>query len=314
MTDAAKVYLSLYSVDCLSSATRYEDVDNIVACLKETLTLYDRSKNVHIECPNDLFEFGDIGSSLGDRLLDILDDNWDYYLFYLAEINKIVLGYVKHNNTECLIFLIKNQLIDLPRHYAFVISNKYQWPDIVMDQHTTSWKDTLNKNSKFISDSNGNVDNFIAWSEMNYEYIDFHPDLKNTLSTIQVGTYIDYQSQLSHCLNTLNQSYHLISNDPNKNQEDLNVISAYSHTLGNSLSCTRQAKNKVSAIFSPPPLVASSEFEEINCEYHLKIDTDDNGNRIPHGKGNPVRVYFGLKTYKEYERKQIKLAHMGKHL
>ncbi|MBY7806125.1 hypothetical protein KW444_02385 [Vibrio fluvialis] len=314
MSDVAKVYLSLYSVDSLNSANIYEDIEGIAECLREYLTVYERSNNVHVECPTDFFDFGEVGSSLEDTLLAIVNDNWDQYQLAYSELSKVVLGFVKNNDTQRLISLINHQQLNLPRHYSFVISDSYQWPNVAADLHTDSWTDTLRKNSKFISDHHSNIGEFISWSKMNYEYLDFHPNLINTLSTIKVGTYLDYKEQLSHGLNTLNQAYHLISTDANQNQADLNVIAEHTHRLGKSLGCSRQGSNKVPTIFKKPPLVTPSGNETINCEYHLKIDNKDNGQPIPHGKGNPVRIYFGLKTYNEYERKQFKLAHMGKHL
>nr|WP_320126709.1 hypothetical protein [uncultured Shewanella sp.] len=314
MSDAAKVYLSLYSVDSLNAANTYEDIEDIAASLKEILSAYELSKNVHIECPNDFFEFGGVGSSLNDRLLDIANDNWDHYLLAFNELNKVVLDFVKYNNTQRVISLINQQQRDLPRHYPFVISKTYQWLNVAANLHTISWKDTLTKNSKFISEHQTNIAEFVSWSKINYEYLDFHPNLINTLATIQVGTYVDYKDQLLHGLNTLNQSYHFISTDANQNQADLNVIAELTHQLGKRLGCSRQRKNKVPTIFKKPLLATPSGDETINCEYHLKIDTKDNGQPIPHGKGNPVRIYFGLKSYAEYERKQFKLAHMGQHL
>lgn len=314
MSDAAKVYLSLYSVDNLSAANSYEDIEVVAANLEDTLAVYKRSNNVHVECPNDFFEFGDIGSSLNDKLLDIANDNWDQYLLAFNELNKVVLDFVKNKNTGLVISLINNQKNNLPRHYSFVLSDYFQWPNITADLHTNSWVDTLNKNSNFISEHHKNINEFISWSKINYEFLDFHPNLINTLLTIKVGTYLDYKKQLSHGLNTLNQSYHLISTDPNKNQADLNIIAEHAHRLGRSLGCSRQGRNKVPTIFKKPPLVTPSGDETINCEYHLKIDNKDDGQPIPHGKGKPVRIYFGLKSYDEYERKQFKLAHMGKHL
>lgn len=314
MTDVAKVYLTLHSVDSLSTATTYDDIESIASSLNDSLDVYKRSNNVAISCSNDFFEYGNIGESLDDKLYDIAQNNWDYYLLALSEMNNVVLPYVTNNNTEGMIAVINNQTATLPRHYSFILSNTYNWPTVAPEQHTSSWSHTLSLNSKFIADNHTDIQEFISWSTMNYEYLDFHPNLENTLNTIQVGTYTDYKQLLSHGLNTLNQSYHLISTDSNQNQADLNIISDLTHKLGQQLSCSRQGSNKVDADFKKPKLVLPAGNETINCEYHLKIDTRDNGQPIPRGRGNPVRIYFGLKSYTEYERKQFKLAHMGKHL
>ncbi|WP_114765306.1 hypothetical protein [Vibrio rhodolitus] len=314
MTDVAKVYLTLHSVNSLSTANTYDEVEDIAKALKNSLETYKRSNNVRINCPNDFFEYGTVGTSLNDKLLDISSDNWDLYLLAFNEMNKVVLPYVTNNNTEGAIALINHQTVTLPRHYSFVLCSTYNWPAVSPDLHTNSWSDTLTLNSKFIANNHANVKEFVSWSKLNYEYLDFHPNLESTLRTIQVGTYQDYKLLLSHGLNTLNQSYHLISTDANQNQADLNVISHLTDQLGQQLNCSRQGSNKVPTEFKKPNLVLPAGNETINCEYHLKIDTRDNGQPIPYGRGNPVRIYFGLKSYAEYERKQFKLAHMGKHL
>ncbi|MBQ4878422.1 hypothetical protein J8M21_14510 [Pseudoalteromonas luteoviolacea] len=311
MTKAAKVYLTLYSIDSLSTANTYNDIENIAKSLNDSLDVYKRSNNVDINCSNDFFEYGNIGESLDDKLLDIVQNNWDYYQLALSEINNVVLPYVTNNNTEGMLAVINNQIAILPRHYSFILADTYNWPSVSPENHTTSWSHTLSLNSKFIADNHTNVQEFISWSKINYEYLDFHPNLENTLSTIQVGTYTDYKQLLSHGLNALNQSYHLISTEANQNQADLNIISHLTHQLGHQLNCSRQGRNKIPTVFNKPN---SAEDETINCEYHLKIDTTDNRHPIPRGTGNPVRIYFGLKSYNEYERKQFKIAHIGKHL
>ena len=229
-------------------------------------------------------------------------------------MNKVVLPYVTNNNTEGMIAVINHQTANLPRHYSFILDDTFRWPTVSPGLHTTSWSNTLSLNSQFIADNHADVQEFLSWSTLNYEYLDFHPNLLSTLGTIQIGTYQDYKQLLSHGLNTLNQSYHLISSEANQNQADLNVISNLTNQLGQQLNCSRQGRNKVPTQFRKPPLVLPTGNETINCEYHLKIDTKDNGQPIPHGRGNPVRIYFGLKSYDEYERKQFKLAHIGKHL
>lgn len=68
------------------------------------------------------------------------------------------------------------------------------------------------------------------------------------------------------------------------------------------MHCTRQGSNKVVREF----VIGEGKSETVNCEYHLKIKWNDQGISIPRGEGNPVRVYFCLKSYENIERKQIK--------
>ncbi|CAK2514611.1 hypothetical protein [Vibrio crassostreae] len=310
MTNVAKVYLTLHSVNSLSTANTYNDIENIARSLNDSLDVYKRSSNVDINCSNDFFEYGNIGESLDDKLYDIAQNNWDYYQLALNEMSSVVLPYVTNNNTEGMIAVINNQTVTLPRHYSFILTETYNWPTVAPEQHTTSWSHTLSMNSKFIADNHNDSDDFISLSKENYENLDFHPDLENTITTVLHGTYSDYKYLFSHSMNTLNQAFHEISTNPNQNESDLDKIKEVSAQLGKTLSCTRQRKNKVEWDFQHP--INSDESETINCEYHLKINWTDAGVGLPRKK--KVRVYFGLKSYDEFERKQFKLAHMGKHL
>ncbi|HHX8294143.1 TPA: hypothetical protein ACVOYL_002262 [Vibrio diabolicus] len=310
MTDVANVYLTLHSVNSLSTANTYDEVEDIAKALENSLETYKRSTNVRIKCPNDFFEYGTVGTSLNDKLLNISSDNWDLYLLAFNEMNKVVLPYVTNNNTEGMIAVINNQAATLPRHYSFILSATYNWPTVAQEQHTSSWSHTLSLNSKFIADNHIDSEDFISLSKENYENLDFHPDLENTITTVLHGTYSDYKYLFSHSMNTLNQAFHEISTDPNQNEADLDKIKEISAQLGKTLSCTRQRKNKVEWDFQHP--INSNESETINCEYHLKINWTDAGVGLPRKK--KVRVYFGIKSYDEFERKQFKLAHMGKHL
>lgn len=310
MTNIAKVYITHHSIDNLSAARTYDDVEGIKNTLENSLEVYKRSINIDINCPNDFFEYGDVGSSLDDKLLDITNDNWDLYQLVFSEMNKVVLPYVTNNNTEGMIAVINHQTATLPRHYSFVLSSTYLWPTVTPTLHTTSWSNTLSLNSKFIADNHVDNCDFISLSKKNYENLDFHPDLENTINTVLHGTYSDYKYLFSHSMNTLNQAFHEISADPNQNEADLDKIKEISGRLGKTLSCTRQRKNKVEWNFRHP--TKPDESETINCEYHLKINWTDAGVGLPRMK--KVRVYFGIKSYEGFERKQIKLAHMGKHL
>ncbi|MBZ2162126.1 hypothetical protein [Alteromonas stellipolaris] len=311
MTDVAKVLLTLHSLGSLSTSNTYDDVESVTGALHDSLEVYKRTKNINIYCPSDFFEYGNVGASLDDMLLEITNDNWDLYQLALKEMTKVVLPYVtKNNNTESMIADINHQAATLPRHYSFVLCETYSWPTVSLEKHTTSWSNTLTLNSKFIAGNHTDSDDFISLSKENYENLDFHPDLENTITTVLHGTYRDYKYLFSHAMNTLNQAFHEISTAPNQNEADLDKIKEISAQLGKTLSCTRQKKNKVEWDFQHPS--TPEESESINCEYHLKINWTDAG--IGLHKDKKVRVYFGLKSYDEFERKQIKLAHMGKHL
>ncbi|MBL4829036.1 MAG: hypothetical protein JKY55_03985 [Aliivibrio sp.] len=314
MSNISKVYLSRYSINGLSPTSTYQEIENILVLLKKNLTVYDRSNNIVIESAKELLEYVDNGHKLDDVLFDASNNDLMLYQEYLKMFEKVISPYVGYHDTQEIVNIITNQEDQIQdrhfsRHYGYISPDTYTWPNIDNKLLTHSWSNTLNLNSEFISQYHTNSRQFIEWSKLNYEYIDFHYDIESTLHTVKQGTYLDYKNLFSHAMNTLNQAFHEISNDSNQNEQDLGVISRISGQLDRTLTCTRQRKNKVKWDFIHP---ISNESEEINCEYHFKINWTDQGLGLH--KKKKVRIYFGLKSYNDIERKQFKLAHMGKHL
>ena len=309
----AKIHITRHSLlNNITTLNTTDDIECLIDKLETKLKKYAYSKNIIINCPIDLFDYSIDNINLEDKLLEAVNNDFITFEYYFSNLEKIITQYVKYDDTDRIMSLINEQgTLDFPRHYAFCIEPTSQWPNIELNLHTYSWENTLKLNSDFIAQHHTGVTQFISWSKKNYEFLDFHDDIEDTLHSIKIGDYTNYKQLVSHALNCLNQSYHFISNDPQKNQDDLNVISEYTQRIGRSLSCSRQGSTKLHWDFFN---TNSNENETINCEYHLKINWDDCGNKIPRGNGNPVRIYFGLKSYPGFERKQIKIAHIGKHL
>lgn len=317
----SKVYFTRYSFDGLSSNSTFDDIEAILLKIENKFLEYERSNNVVIECPMELLDFKENGLSLDDILFDAAHDDLSKYQFYLDMFEKQITPHVGYIETNEILASISTQNYDFPRLYAYILKDTLRWPNIDMSLYTYSWSHTLTLNSEFIAKNHKDKDEFFKLSKEHYEYIDFSDTSKDTLDTIIVGDYTDYKYLLSQALNTLNQAYHLISTDPEKNIDDLDIIAGHSAVIGNlgqtgkTLMCTRQAATKVYADFKK--IDGTIGTETINCEYHLKIKWNDRGTPIPRGEGKPVRVYFGLKSYEKelgLERKKLKLAHMGKHL
>jgi hypothetical protein len=318
----SSVYITGESLIDSLDTTTWTAFESSLDLLDTTIKEYNRSDVISVECPNDLSEYGSLDRSIEDVLFDISGGNWDQYQLYLNEVNQVTLPFIKYNNTEALLALINNQddrtiqLGHFPRHYALTLKPTTRLQGIADGYHTLNWSETLSSNSKYISAYHEGSTQFILWSKENYEHLDFHDDVEQSLGTIQIGSYIDYSDLLSHSLDTLNQAFYSVSDNPAHNQQDLNTISTLAGNIGlkRNLDCTRQGSNKPDWDFDTPPKVTPKIRENINCEYHMKIDNKDDGTPIPRGIGNLVRVYFGLKSYAEYNRKQFKIAHLGKHL
>ena len=229
-------------------------------------------------------------------------------------MQKILGKYIKYNNTLSVKYIINSQNNSLPILLPLSSDEVSLWGELENFSHTHNIVTTLNLNNEYIVRNHKDENNFIQLCKLNYFFLDFHEDIEASLKTIKIGKYYDYIRLITHSLNVLNQSYSVISTVASKNLEDLFVIMTLSEKLGKRLECTRQGKNKVERNFKQPTLISLCGIETINCEYHLKIDQTDDGRAIPYGIGNPVRIYFGLKSYQEMDRKQFKIAHIGMHL
>lgn len=308
------IYISPYSIDNFTSNSTAEELESILDFLKNIILSHNSFTNITIECVNDIYDYQINGYSFQDKLLDAFNFDEGIYQYYLSELQKIVGEYIKYNNTLSAKSIIISQNNTLPILLPLTYNESILWGDLLEFPHTYDIEITLALNSKYIVTNFVNESRFIELCKLNYIFLDFHDDVEDTLKTIKFGKYLDYIELITHSLNVLHQSYLLISNDANKNLEDLDFIMTLSHKLGKRLECTRQGRNKVEWEFKKPSLISLTDKEIINCEYHLKIDQMDNGRPIPFGPGNPVRIYFGLKSYNELDRKQFKVAHIGMHL
>lgn len=291
-----------------------DDLEEMLLFFKEIVTTHSIYHNILIECVNDIFDYKVDGLSFQDIILEIFDLDEGIYQHYLSELQKIVGEYVRYNNTPTVKSIIVSQRCTLPILLPLSRNGYSFWSELDDFEHTCNLRNTLKISSNYIANNYKNESEFIKLCKINYIFLDFHDDIESTLRTIKIGKYYDYINLITHSLNVLNQSYFLVSTDANKNQEDLNVIMNLSNDLGERLECSRQGKNKVEWEFKNISISHLNERETINCEYHLKINKMDDGRDIPLGDGNPIRIYFGLKSYPELDRKQFKVAHIGKHL
>lgn len=156
-------------------------------------------------------------------------------------------------------------------------------------------------------------EHFIARSELMFDNLQFHPNTAETLKTVRTGTFKDHTFQIVQSLQTLGYSQSNLSPCISANDADRTQISSWSSKYGaNSLSCTGQGSNKPRFNF----LLSDSEDElSINCESHLKLNFNNNGEKIEErdergSKNN--RLYFGIHMHNG--TKKLLVAHIGEHL
>jgi hypothetical protein len=309
---ASNIYISRYTCNSLSIHSGYDDIVLLTEKLASIISEYAFSKNISVMCAKDFLEFKSSNDdpSLEEILFEIAQQDLSVFSLYYSMFEQAI-SHAKSNISSCVLsnLLIKQKNNAFPQNYALSIDEGL-WPDIIDIMHTSNWKDTLKKNSTFIACNNKDKDDFISLSIKNYDNLVFHEKISNTLDTILNGTYWDYRFIISDALNALNQSYNFISNSPNSNQDDLNIISDFTGNIGKKLSCSRQGANKPMFNF-PSDDAKAGEHEEVNCEYHLKINWNDRGIRLL--SKDYVRIYFALKFNALHGHKKIKVAYIGKH-
>lgn len=305
---------SIFSFGCLSKINSEDKIEIIFSNLDVELKKYSYSTtdNITILFPKDFTEYNVNGQSFEDVLLNIVENDLGKWQYYLSELEKIIVKYVNYQDTNSLLYSAANYSSPFPAVYLFVCEKDSKWPNLDSSNYTYNWNQTLTLNSNLIAEVCSNLDDFVKYCRINFEFIEFHDDILSTIETIQGATYENFINSILHALNVLNQAYHIISTDPNQNLQDLHTIIQLSENLGLRLNCTRQGRNKVEKDFALPKEIKRSEREIINCEYHLKIDNYDSG--LPTHRHNNVRIYFGLKSYQELPRKRLTVAHIGRHL
>lgn len=309
---ASNIYISRYTCSSLSVQSGYDDIVLLTEKLASIISEYTYSKNISVMCAKDFldFKYSNDEPSIEEILFEIAQQDFSLFSLYYSMFEQAI-SHVKSNISSCVLsnLLTKQQSNAFPQNYALVIDEGL-WPDIIDVMHTSNWRDTLKKNSTFIALHNKDKNDFISLSIKNYDNLVFHEKISNTLDTILNGTYWDYKFIISDALNALNQSYNFISNSPNNNQDDLNIISDFTGKIGKKLSCSRQGSNKPMFKF-PSDDAKTKEQEEVNCEYHLKINWNDRGVRLL--SKDYIRIYFALKFNASHGHKMIKVAYIGKH-
>lgn len=228
------------------------------------------------------------------------------------------------DTTQVIGAIQANTLQNLPFEYAYKL--KTNWPAVAAEKHISSYFDVCNQNSFNFKNGVTTRKEFTEKAVIIYEHIQFHPQFEDKLKTIKRGTFMDYLSEFSHGLNTLNQAFFCISKNENQNQADLTAISnksAEAALNGRKLACTRQGSEK--PFFDFDDLNRGKIIEDehgnktieypkdnINSEYHLKLNFNDQNIKI-NNSDDYNRAYFAMKYCDLTDRKYIKLAYIGEH-
>lgn len=301
---------SVYSFSDLINGATYDGILDLIDVLTKLIKEFNVSKLNKIEFAKDLFEFKIDNFSLEDCFLQTTNNDYSAAYNLLNEFQKSVASNVSIylETQEISNQIATSSLKDFPYKYSFSFCG--QWIPLTSAYHVKSYSDVCSHNSLRFPTGISNEDEFTMKAKYVYEHIEFHEDFSNTLKTVRLGKFLNYLEVFSHALNTLNQASLKVSNDQSKNDDDLVVIRNVSSDLGKTLPCSGEAKNKPH--FDFPKEGDPNTKESVNCEYHLKLNTDKSGKNLSTQHVN--RAYFGLKYSPILNKKKIKLAHLGCHL
>lgn len=319
--EASFTYGCAYSFSSINidNMPSYIEIDDFLNSLSTSISTFQESKRNKICFSNDYATTKYYGQDLELHLFDITKDP-QATSFYLSEIERLIGARKSYLDTDTIMIRLREgNGQDLPFYYALYVG--VHWPEISKNNQVKNYEDVLNFNSRNFRNGILTSTDFTNRAKCIYEHIQFHPDFENKLGTIKRGTFMDYLSEFSHVLNTLNQAHFHISKAEEQNEQDLLVISGLSGKIGRTLACTGQAKQKPHFVFDNlnSPLEKVNEFgeieityvaEKINCEYHLKINHNDKNLKLPYDYN---RAYFALKYCSITNRKYIKLAYIGEH-
>ncbi|MCE0555484.1 hypothetical protein [Motilimonas sp. E26] len=322
----SKSYASAYSFNHIdvNNTLDYDSLAAHVSDIEQVIDSFSVSKNHSLLFSTDYSEFPVNGSDLQTRLLEITGDP-SAAIHFLGEFEKAIGMHKSYLDTTQIVSAIQaNPLQDLPFEYAYKVN--VNWPMIADKKHISSYFDLCNQNSFNFKNGVTTRAEFTEKAVITYEHIQFHPQFEDKLKTIKRGTFMDYLSEFSHGLNTLNQAFFDISKDKNRNQNDLKIISEKSaepELKGRKLTCTRQGSEKPFFDFDDLNREEIVEDEHgnkikkypkdnINAEYHLKLNFNDQSIKIDNSD-DYNRAYFAMKYCDLTDRKYIKLAYIGEH-
>lgn len=145
-----------------------------------------------------------------------------------------------------------------------------------------------------------------------FNNITYHKDFETTLSTVKSGDFKLYSIEFTRSLKALHNACPRLSNSGH-NPPDLIIIREETGNAGRTMGCTVQGKNK-EGLCDKNFIITDAKDKQhklsnLNCEFHLKLDFDNYGNKLNYSLYN--RAYFGLPLLEG--KKYIALLHLGCH-
>ncbi|MFH0270564.1 hypothetical protein [Vibrio jasicida] len=302
------VFVTGYSFN-LSSSSSYIEYQSALDDLDSFIGIIPKYNN--LEFCQDFLTYDLGGESFDDILYEVSNYNDPLYTEMIKELNELTQGKKKGAFTDVVISCSGYGTVwngEFISYYGQgkLIPNVHA--DLVVDCQSSLY--ALNyKNLGYYPISENS---FAERAQLIFNNISYHKDFHLTLATVKSGNFKLYSVEFARTLETLHNAFPKLTSRGHY-EPDLNIIKTESGISGRTMDCTVQGSNK-SALkkdFSIKTLDGNiSVHNNLNCEYHLKVNFDNNGRKLQSGFYN--RAYFGLPLISG--TKYIALMHLGKHL
>jgi len=302
------IFVSSYSLN-LSGSSSFADFEAEVEQLASFFANAASYNNV--ELCQDFLEYDLGGETLDDILFEISGYNDPIYTEMLKEISFLTKG--KKKGTYSNIALSSSGYGEVWNgEFIGYYGQGKPIPNVHTNLVVNCASSLYALNYKNLGEYPTNEASFINRSKLMFSNISYHENIQSTLSTVKSGNFALYSVEFARTLEALHNAFPKLTNKGHY-KPDLEIIKAESGISGRTMDCTVQGSDK-SALKQDFDIITLSgdvsKHKKLNCEFHLKINFDNQGRKLTNGFYN--RAYFGLPLING--KKYIALLHLGKHL
>ncbi|MDX2370946.1 MAG: hypothetical protein QNK36_21505 [Colwellia sp.] len=263
-----------------------------------------------IAITKDFLTFKNGDETFKDIIFEACDMQRDSYEHYLRKLEKIMSSNKSDITTDEVIMTCAEGPI-FRGNFASVYFQVDHWPNISEAVHVSSSSNLYELNCQNLERYPISNSNFSERAEVLFSNVIFHPKFSETITTVKTGNFEDYSVEFVIALRALHNAVPLLT-DKGHNPPDLTIIKTETGKLGRTMDCSPQGPNKNGLYYDFKIFKDEKDNfkkKKINCEYHLKINFDNTGEKL--NKDYYNRAYFGLPLIDG--KKRIVLAFMGKH-
>jgi len=303
------IFISGFSFG-IDSNSSLDDWDNRLDELENFLKTIESYNNPHVNCDCLQFKLGN--ETLDDIVFEISGYSEQLSTEMIKDFNQVISSNKSKVLTETAINFGGNGPVYHGKFISFYVQRKIS-PYVDEFIQISNTNDVFNFNYLNLGLYPISLESFCERAKKIFNGLFYHSDFDLTLLSVIDGDFKIYSIEFARALLALHLSIPKLTNQ-GFNVPDLTIIKNETALAGRTMACTAQGRNKRSMIANRFKITDSEgtdhEILNLNCEYHLKINFDNKGNKISRNRYN--RAYFGLPLING--KKYIALLHLGCHL